>query len=134
VRKRWLGVGREYEVRRVDVKEEDERIDGRLCGLAGGAGSEGWRPGRIVTNPASDLSRYLPARAPPNNLGTPPVSPTQLACRHPNKTLTRAKNLLASQSNGLVSSPACHHRSNCSTGTTLELLISTFCMSIFINW
>ena len=50
VRKRWLGVGRKYEVRRFNVRD-GERMGGRLCGLAGGAGSEGWRPGQNCHKP-----------------------------------------------------------------------------------
>jgi hypothetical protein len=34
---------------------------------------------------------------------------TQLACSHPNKTLTSAKNFLSIQSHAVDSSPACHH-------------------------
>jgi hypothetical protein len=37
--KEMAGVGREYEVREVDVRVREK--DDSLCGLAGGAGSEG---------------------------------------------------------------------------------------------
>ena len=40
MRRRWLGVAREYEVKEVDVREGERRTY-RHCGLAGGAGSEG---------------------------------------------------------------------------------------------
>ena len=81
---------------------EGERVDDRLCGLAGGAGSEA---GRIVTNPGSRTAQDCEL-SPPVHRQILCARPTWLAYSHPNKTLTGRK--ISTPPNHILFTPHLH--------------------------